>query len=428
MYSKKSLQNLFLTLITFAALSSQAQISFSTIGTAKTENFNTLTNSGTSITWSDNTTLAGFYVSPTTVRIEASTSSMDNAGAPYIIANGTDRSLGSRASGTSPNNNIYFGARFVNNTSSIIKSLEVSYYGEQWSIAENGSNVNKLSFSYQKSSSTITSLTSGSWTNNTSLDFSQIKSCHTTSGCNSSNTSAQYSALDGNNSANRVLKYAVFNVTLNPNEEIMLRWYDLNDAANDHHLQIDELSVTPWDVVASVVLPIELTEFKANCNSKLINLEWTTKSERDNAFFTIESTLDGKYFSELKRIDGAGNSSSELNYSIQVENKNTSQQYFRLKQTDFNGKATYSEIIALKCKNDATEIQVFPNPSEGKFYILGLEEKTQLEIFNQLGQKIQDFSIEKSGNQFELNDLRQGIYFVRINQNDVFETHKIVKN
>ncbi len=257
MYSKKSLQNLFLTLITFAALSSQAQISFSTIGTAKTENFNTLTNSGTSITWSDNTTLAGFYVSPTTVRIEASTSSMDNAGAPYIIANGTDRSLGSRASGTSPNNNIYFGARFVNNTSSIIKSLEVSYYGEQWSIAENGSNVNKLSFSYQKSSSTITSLTSGSWTNNTSLDFSQIKSCHTTSGCNSSNTSAQYSALDGNNSANRVLKYAVFNVTLNPNEEIMLRWYDLNDAANDHHLQIDELSVTPWDVVASVVFQQE---------------------------------------------------------------------------------------------------------------------------------------------------------------------------
>ncbi|MCE3296215.1 MAG: hypothetical protein K0R65_1929 [Crocinitomicaceae bacterium] len=411
---------LYLSLLFFSPL--KAQISFATTGTPYTQNFNGLptTSDGGTITWSDNTSLTGFYVLPNAMLYEASYTTMSNTGKPYIYKNGSDMSIGSRASGSSPNNNIYIGARFKNNTGSTIQSLEVGYYGEQWTIAENGTNVNNLQFHYQKSASAISSLNSGSWTAVSALNFQQIWTSSQSSakgGTACTGTSNQCLALDGNNAANRVFRYAVFNVTLNPGEEIMLRWYDADNSSNDHHLQIDDLEVTPWDVPANVVLPVNLAFFNGHCEGRDKVFSWSTYSERDNNFFTVETTEDGIVFENAGTIKGAGNSDQVLDYELKINQvKGT---YFRLKQTDYSGKSLYSELIHVNCEAENT-VQLYPNPNNGSFYVKNVLEGHPVRIFNELGQMIVTLATDG-----QVENLAKGLYFVEIAGQSV---QKIVVN
>jgi hypothetical protein len=105
------------------------------------------------------------------------------------------------------------------------------------------------------------------------------------------------------------------------------------------------------DNIGPVVLPIELTCFKAKEELNLINVQWTTATEEDNDFFTLERSYDAKNFESVAVIEGAGNSYEAISYNYKDYFYNKDQAvYYRLKQTDYNGVYSYSEIIAV---NDA---------------------------------------------------------------------------
>ncbi|MCB2206460.1 T9SS type A sorting domain-containing protein [bacterium] len=232
----RSLQHVMLTVVLLAALSLplSAQVSLTTLSTASTQDFNTLINSGSG-TWTDNSTITGWYHARTgSGNTIVANDGGSNAGNLYSYGTGTstDRALGSVGSGNSAAGDFWWGVRLVNNTGSTITSLDISYYGEQWRYSGTAA-VQTVEFSYQTGSS-LTSLTSGSWTAVTALDF------------NSPISSGSTGSLDGNASANRTLVSTVLSVTLNPGDEIMLRWFDDNHSGSDHGLAVDDFSVTPY--------------------------------------------------------------------------------------------------------------------------------------------------------------------------------------
>ncbi|BAY79402.1 hypothetical protein NIES25_58870 (plasmid) [Nostoc linckia NIES-25] len=192
------------------------------------QNFNSLLSSGTSISWVDDSTISGWYTTRTSYNPGTGT---NNTGGLYSFGNtAADRALGSVASGTT--GTIYYGLRLQNNTGSSITQLQVGYTGEQW---RNGGNTSpqQLKFSYQ-TGSTLTSLTTGTWTPVTSLNFTSPIATTTTA------------ALNGNQSANRVVITPLTITLATPianGEEIILRWEDTDDSNNDHGLAIDDVSV-----------------------------------------------------------------------------------------------------------------------------------------------------------------------------------------
>ena len=116
-------------------------------------------------------------------------------------------------------------------------------------------------------------------------------------------------------------------------------------------------------------LPIELLYFSVvDCKTGNL-LSWSTASERNNNYFNIEKTKDGKDWSSIMTENGAGNSSNILYYSFVDENVKSIINYYRLKQTDYDGKFKYSEIISI----DNTDKKV---------------EKEIYSIVNTLGQKV----------------------------------------
>ena len=202
------------------------------------EDFNTLASTGTGISWTDNSTVPGWYSTRTTYNSGTGSST---TGALYSFGvAGTnpvgDRALGSVASGGT--GTIFHAAKLTNSTGGTITSLDVSYTGEQW---RNGGNTTAhvLTFQYQIASpGTITGVNtpSSGWTTFSALSFTGPVA------------TATAATLDGNAPANRVAISATLPVSVAAGQEIWLRWQDPDDLGSDHGLAIDDFSVTPHGV------------------------------------------------------------------------------------------------------------------------------------------------------------------------------------
>ncbi len=238
---------LALALVAFALFASQTTSSAAptaaiSLSSAYNQTFDSLANTGTSITWTNDTTISGWY---STRLIYNSGTGNTNTGSLYSFgaAASSERALGSVASGGT--GTIYYGVRFVNDTGNPVTSLTIAYTGEQWRDGGNTPAVaQQLDFSYQIGA-TVTSLTTGTWTDANSLDFISPTFFPVVG-----------VALNGNAAANRVVLSQVITINIPAGQEIMLRWGDINDANNDHGLGIDDLTVTavssPADTAPSV--------------------------------------------------------------------------------------------------------------------------------------------------------------------------------
>ncbi|NVO04127.1 MAG: T9SS type A sorting domain-containing protein, partial [Bacteroidetes bacterium] len=178
-------------------------------------------------------------------------------------------------------------------------------------------------------------------------------------------------------------------------------------------------------------LPIELLSFNAKLNShNTVDLNWSTASETNNDFFTVEKTIDGNEFYEVGKIDGAGNSNSILNYSTLDETPFEGLSYYRLKQTDFDGKFSYSELapIILNSSNEFT-FNIFPNPFNGTDINLEITGKIgqiiKISFTDILGREIISKSqiLDNNGNNIlkfvpEIQ-LEAGVYFVNVYSDEI---------
>lgn len=123
-------------------------------------------------------------------------------------------------------------------------------------------------------------------------------------------------------------------------------------------------------------LPVSLTSFTAAFKGKNVEVKWTTESEINNDYFTIERSSDNVHYTELTQVDGAGNSTTTHNYAYYDEQALRGISYYRLKQTDFDGNYEYFPAVAVQNKNKGTFV-VFPNPASTS--IIHLSGETNLE-------------------------------------------------
>lgn len=184
-------------------------------------------------------------------------------------------------------------------------------------------------------------------------------------------------------------------------------------------------------------LPISLLEFDAYPVLENVEIVWTTASEINNDFFTIERSKDGTTFENLMQVPGAGNSTTILNYKEWDTQPYDGISYYRLKQTDFDGKYSYSMVKAVnfnKSQGSAT-ISVYPNPvlNNGVYISTGQlkDIKVSLKLIDMLGKVVQENDIEVNLNgdiQFvEFKEkLSSGVYHLHITNNQKTEVVKLV--
>jgi fibronectin-binding autotransporter adhesin len=189
---------------------------------------------------------------------------------------------------------------------------------------------------------------------------------------------------------------------------------------------------------ADGALPIELLSFDAVLNETKADLAWTTASEVNNDYFTIHKTKDGENFEEVTRVTGAGNSSQALHYRTTDENPYEGVSYYRLKQTDYDGKFVYSKLVALNNKAlKHFDFKVFPNPSDGQNVFIASEQAgTQAEevlvvLYNSLGEMVYSKVIITDNGTFisaidPYKRLLPGVYIVVGSSKDEIYRQKLV--
>lgn len=148
----------------------------------------------------------------------------------------------------------------------------------------------------------------------------------------------------------------------------------------------------------SASLPIKLVQFDAKVAGAAVEITWTTAEEKNNDFFSIERSDDGQTFEKIEEIDGAGNSNQILKYKTMDDAPLPGVSYYRLKQTDFDGKFTYSPLRAINrgaetiSDEPGIEVRSFgPNPFSDQFnveYKLSQAGETSIMIFNMSGQVV----------------------------------------
>ncbi len=157
-------------------------------------------------------------------------------------------------------------------------------------------------------------------------------------------------------------------------------------------------------------LPIELTTFTGVQLNDVVKLHWTTLSEVNNDFFTLEKSRNGTQWESFLTIPGAGNSSSALNYSEIDENPFIGLSYYRLKQTDFDGSFDYFGPISIQTNSI---ISMYPNPANGIVYLVGEMDESDVKIYSVTGQQV-DVQIDNEGDKlyFNTETLANGTYYV----------------
>ena len=180
-------------------------------------------------------------------------------------------------------------------------------------------------------------------------------------------------------------------------------------SASDPSFAVDDVQLS-----TPISLPITLLSFTGNqLNNNTNLLEWVTSSEINNNFFTLEHSNNTNEFIAFGTVKGAGNSNTTLFYNFIDEHPFNGINYYRLKQTDFDGKYSYSDIVAVKSNDNNYDI----NYSNQNLFVSSLIEKNAtIEIYDLLGKLI--YSKSLLANQIIIpisrDKFNSGIYIIKI--------------
>ena len=186
-------------------------------------------------------------------------------------------------------------------------------------------------------------------------------------------------------------------------------------------------------------LPIELDYFVGELNENTVDLEWNVLSQRNNDYFTIERSVNGKDFEVLGTVDGEGTTTKKKKYRFSDDKPLIGLSYYRLKQTDFDGKMESFNVIAINYspKVDHVKIEsVYPNPFTSDFnikYAMSTAGQIEITLANSNGIVVfkEEVYANEGANKYQYYadyDLPKGMYFLSIVQDGkTMTSSKLIK-
>lgn len=178
-------------------------------------------------------------------------------------------------------------------------------------------------------------------------------------------------------------------------------------------------------------LPIELAHFSGSFHNNLIDLDWTTANELNNDGFEIQKSINGKEWRKIGFIQGQGKTNEMNEYQYQDSNPVSGNNYYRLKQIDFDGAFEYSNIVDVKFTNSDKNIQVYPNPSNRNIIIKvdnPFNQIVKVKIFDKIGRKVWESKLIEGESNWreEIKIEENGIYLITAQVGNEMYTDRVV--
>lgn len=183
-------------------------------------------------------------------------------------------------------------------------------------------------------------------------------------------------------------------------------------------------------------LPISLLDFNAQIKGDNVICTWKTATEINNDYFEIERSENGINFESIGTVDGAGNSNRVLDYSFIDSSPLRGLSYYRLKQTDFDGKTSYSDLVAVNFNTKETEQNIIALQNQYAEKLLvklseNLEGETSINLYDISGKLIYSTVAYSDGENNQINVpfhyQDKGLYLLQIINKNEYKVFKFVK-
>ncbi|MES2560809.1 MAG: endonuclease [Bacteroidota bacterium] len=195
---------------------------------------------------------------------------------------------------------------------------------------------------------------------------------------------------------------------------------------------------------SATTLPVELTAFTATKQNEQVLLNWNTASEINNESFAIERSYDAQTWEEIGTVKGAGTTTKQAYYQFFDNNPQPSTRnpqlsstiFYRLKQTDYDGKETSSKTVSVEWdKSSLAIVEIAPNPFTQSLRIFINSNETTpvtLHIQNLIGEQYVTKHIQPENGSTEINldnlgTLPAGVYFLHLQQQQGSQYFKLIK-
>ena len=199
------------------------------------------------------------------------------------------------------------------------------------------------------------------------------------------------------------------------NKHTINTWWNGVEVQSLNILNMKEHSVASL----TVYMPIVISLWKASNLDNSVLLEWSTASEENNDYFTIERSFNGVSWVAIGKVNGAGTTTVENFYSFEDKEPVEGISYYRLKQTDYNGEYSYSSVKCInRPKKPNDSFVVYTNHEANAFIVDGeVIAACPIEVYSTTGARVYNVSFNTiSVNKVLINvkDLPAGSYFVKI--------------
>ena len=161
-----------------------------------------------------------------------------------------------------------------------------------------------------------------------------------------------------------------------------------------------------------------MKSFSASVTTTSALLSFSTATERNNAYFSIERSTDGARFEAIGKVTGAGDSNVQQDYTYTDERPVKGVNFYRLKQVDFDGQFSYSPVVSVTF-GQAGGIRLAPQPVLDQLSV-ALEqptaEATAWQVYDFAGRLLQAGTLEAETTNFVIPTatFTDGSYVLRL--------------
>lgn len=192
----------------------------------------------------------------------------------------------------------------------------------------------------------------------------------------------------------------------------------------------DDADETNYDFAVqgegTISVPVTLLNFSGSADTKVVNLSWRTANELNNQGFEVQrSDARQTEWTKIGFVPASGQSAS--NYGITDFTPLYGTNTYRLKQTDLDGRISYSNVLAFNFNVKGSVVRTYPNPFTTGF-VLAFNDpaliNTRAEITSISGARIATVILNSYNQNVDLSRFGPGIYLVKLANGEVVKLIK----